>query len=202
MDNDAKPAPSNAPRAMSRQRVWTNSPAGHLAARRAAEKSLTARRAAPRCGAARKSDGKPCQRPALKGRTRCRLHGGASGRGDQWHVVQWPGPDAPPEAIERKMRDLARREQRRLARVAAMTPEQREVYEKRRRAVRPRSVTVREEERRNREAAALLKSAKPAEESVELARLRAECERLQGELACINAEIAAGAGPSPHESER
>jgi uncharacterized membrane protein len=83
-----------------------------------------------------------------------------------------------------------------------MTPEQREVYEKRRRAVRPRSVTIREEERRNREAAALLKSPKPAEESVELARLRAEYERLQGELACINAEIAAGAGPSPHESER
>ncbi len=202
MDNDAKPTPSNAPRAMSRQRVWANSPAGHLAAQRAAEKSLAARRAAPRCGAARKSDGKPCQRPALKGRTRCRLHGGASGRGDQWHVVQWPGPDAPPEAIERKMRDLARREQRRLARVAAMTPEQREIYEKRRRAVQPRSVTIREQERRSRQAAALLGAAKPAKENVELAHLRAEYERLQGELACLDAEIAASSGAEHDESER
>ena len=202
MDNDPNRAPNNAPRAMSRQRTWANSPAGHLAARRAAEKSLSARRAAPRCGAARKSDGKPCQRPALKGRTRCRLHGGASGRGDQWHVVQWPGPDAPPEAIERKMRDLARREQRRLARVAAMTPEQREIYEKRRRAVQPRSVTIREQERRSRQAAALLGAAKPAKESVELAHHRAEYERLQGELACIDAEITASSGAEHDESER
>jgi hypothetical protein len=32
---------------------------------------------APRCGA-RTRAGTPCQRPALRGRTRCRLHGGLS----------------------------------------------------------------------------------------------------------------------------
>lgn len=34
--------------------------------------------AAPRCGARRKYDGQPCQRPALRGRKRCALHGGKS----------------------------------------------------------------------------------------------------------------------------
>lgn len=35
----------------------------------------------PRCGARRKYDGQPCQSPAVNGRVRCRLHGGAKGSG-------------------------------------------------------------------------------------------------------------------------
>lgn len=35
----------------------------------------------PRCGARRKYDGQPCQSPAVSGRVRCRLHGGARGSG-------------------------------------------------------------------------------------------------------------------------
>ena len=34
--------------------------------------------AAPRCGARTKSTGLPCKRPALRGRSRCKLHGGLS----------------------------------------------------------------------------------------------------------------------------
>lgn len=38
--------------------------------------------AAPRCGARTKSNhGKPCRCPALKGKARCRVHGGAKGSG-------------------------------------------------------------------------------------------------------------------------
>ena len=37
---------------------------------------------APRCGARTRS-GTPCQLPAMKGRARCRLHGGADGIGGQ-----------------------------------------------------------------------------------------------------------------------
>ena len=37
-------------------------------------------RLTPRCGAKRR-DGLPCQKPRARGRTRCRLHGGASGSG-------------------------------------------------------------------------------------------------------------------------
>jgi hypothetical protein len=35
----------------------------------------------PICGAKAKSTGRPCQRPPVPGRTRCRLHGGATPRG-------------------------------------------------------------------------------------------------------------------------
>ena len=37
-------------------------------------------RDAPRCGAKNRS-GNPCDRPAAKGKRRCRLHGGAPGSG-------------------------------------------------------------------------------------------------------------------------
>jgi hypothetical protein len=36
--------------------------------------------AAPRCGAKTRS-GRPCQAPAVAGRARCRMHGGAKGSG-------------------------------------------------------------------------------------------------------------------------
>jgi hypothetical protein len=36
--------------------------------------------AAPRCGARTRS-GEPCQGPAVRGRMRCRMHGGAAGSG-------------------------------------------------------------------------------------------------------------------------
>ena len=37
-------------------------------------------RASPRCGA-RTRNGTPCQAPAVSGKNRCRMHGGASGSG-------------------------------------------------------------------------------------------------------------------------
>lgn len=36
--------------------------------------------ASPRCGAQTR-DGEPCRAPALRGKTRCRMHGGAAGSG-------------------------------------------------------------------------------------------------------------------------
>ncbi|MEX2453669.1 MAG: HGGxSTG domain-containing protein [Rhodospirillaceae bacterium] len=39
-------------------------------------------RAAPRCGA-RTRRGAPCRSPAVRGRARCRMHGGAAGAGGQ-----------------------------------------------------------------------------------------------------------------------
>ena len=41
---------------------------------------------APRCGAKTKHNkGSPCRCPAVKGKTRCRLHGGAKGSGAPKH---------------------------------------------------------------------------------------------------------------------
>ncbi len=43
-------------------------------------------RDAPRCGA-RTRHGKPCQSPILKGKRRCRMHGGAHGSGAPCSVL-------------------------------------------------------------------------------------------------------------------
>ncbi len=119
------------------------------------------------------------------------MHGGRSGRGDQWHVVQWPGPDASPERIERKIRDLARREQRRLARVAAMSPERRAKYEKHRMACRPRSAAEREQDRQDRVAAKLLNTPRPAApESPDMVRMREEMHALDAEATRLTAWLA------------
>nr|HAT8715385.1 hypothetical protein [Legionella jordanis] len=46
------------------------------------EKKRYAFELAPRCGARTKgSNGKPCRCPAIKGKVRCRVHGGARGSG-------------------------------------------------------------------------------------------------------------------------
>ena len=39
---------------------------------------------APRCGArSKRNNGNPCRAPAVKGKKRCRLHGGSKGSGGQ-----------------------------------------------------------------------------------------------------------------------
>jgi hypothetical protein len=46
------------------------------------EKNKCAFESAPRCGARTKSNfGKPCRCPAIRGKARCRVHGGAKGSG-------------------------------------------------------------------------------------------------------------------------
>lgn len=46
------------------------------------EKKRYAFESAPRCGARTKGNhGKPCRCPAIRGKTRCRVHGGARGSG-------------------------------------------------------------------------------------------------------------------------
>lgn len=46
------------------------------------EKKYYAFNSAPRCGARTKgNNGNPCRCPAIKGKTRCRVHGGAKGSG-------------------------------------------------------------------------------------------------------------------------
>ena len=49
------------------------------------EKKSYAFESALRCGARTKSNkGKPCRCPAIKGKARCRVHGGAKGSGAPW----------------------------------------------------------------------------------------------------------------------
>ena len=73
--------------------------------------------AAPRCGA-RTRRGTPCEAPAVRGRRRCRMHGGARGSGAPvGNRNAWRHGGCSREAIERRrevaalvrsMRELAR----------------------------------------------------------------------------------------------
>lgn len=97
-------------------------------AREAGRKGVAARAASPKCGARRKHDGKPCQQDALEN-GRCRIHGGLTPKGDNWHCVRGPkkGPAAG-RKLAGKLADLERRQKRLAARLATMTPAEREKY--------------------------------------------------------------------------
>jgi len=147
------------------------------------------RETASKCGARRKQDGEPCQRPALPN-GRCRLHGGLTPRGADWHRVQLPTTSV--HKLEKKLRELDLRRKRRAARVAAMPPERRAKYEAQSQAAQPRSLVERENKRRAREAAKLLLSQPPpAAVDPELARLQAKMAELDVEEVRLKARLAA-----------
>lgn len=99
-------------------------------ARCSAKANLAAFADAPRCGAKRKRDGLPCEKPGLAN-GRCRIHGGLTPKGKNWHTVQWPknGGAAADRKAARKLADLKRRAERLEARLAAMAPAERERYD-------------------------------------------------------------------------
>lgn len=108
-----------------------------------------------RCGAKRKRDGKPCEGIAMPN-GRCRVHGGATPSGDQWHRMQFPTKDRPGalQKWERKRRDHERARLKRERRLAAMTPEERAKHEAWQRAHKPGSVHERAQKRADRKMAA------------------------------------------------
>lgn len=114
----------------------------------------------PRCGARRKHDGKPCQQIAMEN-GRCAWHGGLTPKGDAWHKPRWPKGDSPTaeKKLQRKLRDLDRAAKKRAARVAAMTPADRERYERWHKARKPGSAkaraAARHQRKMNQEARAL-----------------------------------------------
>jgi len=136
---------------------WRKSGTFRRIASDSAKTNLRAFDAAPRCGAKRKRDGEFCEKPVVKGRTKCRLHGGATPRGRQWHVVQFPADEA---KFNRKLCDQKRYAAKRAARLAAMTPDQRAKHDAWHRTHRPGVGAARNAERerarQNAEARALL----------------------------------------------
>jgi hypothetical protein len=110
----------------------------------------------PKCGARRKRDGLPCQHLAMQN-GRCGWHGGKSTRADAWHVPQF---SSSPDKLYRKLADLERRAAKRAARIAAMTPEERQRYDRWQRTHRPgpakARAAARERRRQDQEARKLL----------------------------------------------
>lgn len=109
---------------------WRKSDTFRRIASDTAKANLKAFDASPRCGAKRKRDGQPCEKPAMAGKRRCRNHGGATPSGSAWHVPQYADPSTPrgERKLNRKLRAMQRCAEKRAARLAAMTDEERERY--------------------------------------------------------------------------
>jgi hypothetical protein len=175
--------------------AWSYSAEFRVIANAALRRFNAERHLHPLCGAMAKSTGEPCRQIPAKGRTRCKLHGGATPRGDGpagWHTPGFTGglPTGKPRSDAYKA--WRRREKR--ARVAAMTADERARYDEWQRTHKPGSVAERERARRNREAHRWLdglmnaRPRPPTPEEVELAALRAKA---QAHLARLDAEISA-----------
>lgn len=110
---------------------WYDSDRLRAVARRAARLGLVAQAERPICGAAAKSTGQPCQRPAMAN-GRCRYHGGLTPKGDQWHKRQFSAGRTAggTDRLERKLFDLDRAARARAKKLAAMMAEQRSAYDK------------------------------------------------------------------------
>jgi hypothetical protein len=148
----------------------------------------------PRCGAKRKN-GSLCQQwPMPNGR--CHWHGGRTGRGASWHQ---PIFSSNPAKLERKLRDLKRREKRRGARLAAATPAERERHAAWQLSHSPGAAAARkakrEARRQGQEARKLLAKPRPAgPHDAEIAQLGEQIDALKRRAAEIEAETTDLAG--------
>lgn len=179
---------------------WRRSPEFKRVARASAIRNLRAMNAAPRCGAKRKRDGQPCEKPGMAN-GRCRVHGGLTPKGKDWHQVQWPKKDtaAGRLKVERKLRDLSRRADRLQVRLAAMTPDEREKYDAWQRTHQAGSAAAREAKREDRRRAEDVRRLlnrpgreQPAAETAEMVRLA----EMIADLEQLAAEISAPSKPS------
>lgn len=177
-----------------RQRAWFASAQAADQRRDATRQSKAVRRGQPKCGAARKSDRQPCRNLSLAN-GRCRLHGGCTGAGKDWHKVLLP---LDPVKRAKKVRELERRRQAQRARVDAMTPEQRARYDAWHRTHRPGSPAEREQRRRDRDAKRLLDRLQRPPQPVET---DPRAEALATELAALRARLARLRTPNPNDRE-
>lgn len=124
--------------ATARQRAWWNSARFREMGRTACRRFNAKQRSKPKCEAARRTDGEPCQQPAGPN-GRCRYHGGATPAGRRWLVPTFPKADTAVGVAKfnRKLADLDRRARKRAKRLAAMTPEQRAAHDAWHKAHRP-----------------------------------------------------------------
>lgn len=142
----------------------------------------------PKCSAARKRDGEPCQQIAMAN-GKCFIHGGRTPRGSEWHRTQWPdgkSPDAE-KKLQRKLAERERYARKRAARLATMSPAERERHEAWHAARKPGSAAAREraraERKQNAEIREMIAAPQPAPKGVaaeiecQIAALRAELQQ-------------------------
>ncbi|MCJ2065395.1 hypothetical protein MKK63_22165 [Methylobacterium sp. J-088] len=180
---------------------WSSSAEFRAIANAALRRFNSERHLHPICGATAKSTGEPCRQMPAKGRTRCKLHGGATPRGDGpagWHTPGFPAglPTGKPRSDAYKA--WKRREKR--ARLAAMTPEKLARHEDWHRTHKAGDAAQRAHARRNRDARRWLDTImnepplSPTPAQIELNELRA---KLHAHIARLDAEGAADADEEP-----
>jgi hypothetical protein len=159
----------------------------------------------PKCSAMSKTTGERCRQLALEN-GKCHYHGGRTPKGDAWHKVQLPTKSGGSiEKLDAKMRDAARRERRRAARVARMSDEERARYEAWQRAHKPGSVSDRDAARRDREAARMFAETAarpPRPPTPEETAIASEIARLKARLAKIDALLGQSSNQAGGESAR
>lgn len=139
------------------------------------------------CGARTKSTetNRPCQNLALAGHERCRLHGGATPKADQWGLVQWPnGKASDAEAkLQAKLKRIERDRKAKAKRLTAMSPEERQRHDQRARSHAPGPAAARARRRDDRKRAAEIRAdlEKPDDKpiSAELAALQRQATELE-----------------------
>ena len=146
-------------RSCSQLHTWRQSAEFRTVARDALKKINAERHLLARCGAKRKSTGTPCEALPARGRKRCRLHGGATNRGDGpagWHTPAFPGgmPTGKPRSDAQKKR----RHRNNLARIEALTPDECARYEAWQASHAPVGAVKRHRRRSDREAAQWLQN--------------------------------------------
>lgn len=135
----------------------------------------------PKCNAARKRDGEPCQQIAMAN-GKCFIHGGRTPRGSEWHRTQWPdgkSPDAE-KKLQRKFAERERYAKKRAARLAAMSPEERQRHDAWHAVRKPGGAAARERARAERKQNAELREM----------MARREGRRQTGEVAALESQIA------------
>lgn len=106
-----------------RQQAWASSDRFKAIGRASCLRLNRERALLPRCGAIAKRSGEPCGNPAMAN-GRCRLHGGATPKGEAWHKPQWPDANSPraEQKLAAKLNDRERAAKARRRKLAVMTP--------------------------------------------------------------------------------
>jgi hypothetical protein len=169
--------------------AWAKSASFKAIARKALADWNSQRHTKPKCGAHGRTTGEPCKRIAMAN-GRCHAHGGRTPKGANWHKPVWPDAERPDaiDRLNRKLRDHRKTAKKRAARLAAMSPAERERHEAWQRSHRPGSKSARAAARQQRVVAQEIATTLAAPKSVdpEVARLQHEIDRLT-ELAAAGA---------------
>ncbi|BDA86371.1 hypothetical protein Sa4125_39130 [Aureimonas sp. SA4125] len=171
--------------------AWCRSARWRDIARQHCRRMNAERVAGPKCGAKTRVTGEPCRNPP-KANGRCRLHGGSTPKAKDWHKPRWPDRDSPGamDKLAAKLKDLERAAEKRAARLAAMSPDERARHDAWHAARKPGSPAERARVRVDRQHAAearKLPDRPAAPPSAELAEIEHHIEELRRQAAEIEA---------------